>query len=339
MATAFAPAYRSDHSGLIWGYLFSGHSPGRPIATGEAVDWVSRSAGHQEDGFVWLHFDLANAATERCLRERLRLSDAFFEALHEDTLSTRIEHVGESLIAVVNDVLYDFAFEPSHLSTLWLNVDRRMVISVRRKPLRSVDRLRAAVVRGDRFRSTTEVMVHLLRDQADVLVQIMRRTTTKIDRIEDDLLAGRLEHKRENLGALRRVLVRLQRLLAPEPAALFRLLNRPPSWLEHDDVRELRQATEEFATALTDLSGLLERIRLLQEEIAAEINERNSRSLFLLTIFTVLALPINIIAGLFGMNVGGIPLAQSDAGFWIIAGIVIAFTAGALFLVFGRRNQ
>jgi Mg2+ and Co2+ transporter CorA len=38
------------------------------------------------------------------------------------------------------------------------------------------------------------------------------------------------------------------------------------------------------------------------------INEQNNRSLFVLTTVTVLALPINIIAGLLGMNVGGIPL-------------------------------
>lgn len=51
-------------------------------------------------------------------------------------------------------------------------------------------------------------------------------------------------------------------------------------------------------------------------------HEQNKRSLVLLTVFTVLALPINIIAGRFGMNVGGIPLADDGKGFWIIVGLV-----------------
>ena len=88
-------------------------------------------------------------------------------------------------------------------------------------------------------------------------------------------------------------------MLAPEPAALFRLLNRPPAWVADSDLQELRQSTEEFSAVLNDASALLERIKLLQEEVASQINEQNSRSLFLLTVFTVLALPINIIAGLF----------------------------------------
>jgi zinc transporter len=170
-------------------------------------------------------------------------------------------------------------------------------------------------------------------------VRIVREATRKTDLAEDSLLAGRLDTKRANLGALRRVLVRLQRLLAPEPAALFRLLNHPPEWIAEQDVQDLRESTEEFSTALSDMAGLLERIKLLQEEIAAMVNEQNNRSLFVLTIVTVLALPINIIAGLLGMNVGGIPLAKDDYGFWIIVGIVATFTVVAVWSVFWRRRE
>ena len=58
------------------------------------------------------------------------------------------------------------------------------------------------------------MLIHLLRDQADVLVKIVRDAIKRVDGIEDNLLAGKLNHKRANLGALRRLLVRLQRLLA-----------------------------------------------------------------------------------------------------------------------------
>ena len=179
----------------------------------------------------------------------------------------------------------------------------------------------------------------MLRDQADVLIQIVRTSVAKIDQIEDALLGERLDHRRSNLGQLRRVLVRLQRLLAPEPAALFRLLSRPPSWIAELDVQELRQATEEFSVVLNDMASLQERIKLLQEEIALRINEQNNRSLFVLTIVTVLALPINILAGLFGMNVGGVPLAQHPYGFWIVVAIVVTFTLLAGWYALRRRRR
>ena len=74
--------------------------------------------------------------------------------------------------------------------------------------------------------------------------------------------------------------------------------------------------------------------------IKAELDsvEDNSRSLFVLTVVTVLALPINILAGLFGMNVGGVPLAQDPQGFWIVVAIIVSFTVVAAWVAFRKKR-
>ena len=69
------------------------------------------------------------------------------------------------------------------------------------------------------------------------------------------------------------------------------------------------------------------------------MNEDNNRSLFVLTIVTVLALPINILAGLFGMNVGGIPLAENKHGFWVVVSLVLGFTAVAAWIAFRKKDR
>jgi zinc transporter len=329
--------YGTDQSGMVWGFHFKPDQPAVPMSSAEALIWQRDAHQITSDDFIWLHFNLSHASSEKWLRENANLPIEFYEALHQGSRSTRIELTDSSLIAVVNDVLHGFSFDPSELSTLWVNISPHVLISVRRKPLKSVDRLRQAVLNGVRLQSPIELLIHLLRDQADVLIGIVREAVEKADQIEDDFLAGRLNHKRINLGSLRRVLVRLQRLMAPEPTAMFRLLQRPPAWIADADVQDLRQSSEEFSAVLSDMASLQERIKLLQEEIAAMINEKNSRSLYTLTIVTVLALPINIIAGLFGMNVGGIPLATHVHGFWVVVAIVATFTAVAVWLL--RRQQ
>ena len=90
---------------------------------------------------------------------------------------------------------------------------------------------------------------------------------------------------------------------------------------------------------LNDLNGLTERIRLLQEEIAAQQLEQSNRTLFTLTLITVLALPINLVAGFFGMNVGGVPLATNPHGFLLLVVLVTIFTAVAAWLVLRRRDD
>jgi zinc transporter len=333
-------SYGSDQSGLVCGYLFgrSADGKGQPLDTEAACTWLKQHDQHPQE-FIWLHYNLANTASEKWLHEHTALPEEFYESLHEGPRSTRIELADDTLVAVVNDVLHDFSFEPSDISTLWLSVDSQLVISARRKPLRAVDSLRNAVRNGEPIRSSVELLTHLLRDQADALIKIVRDAITTVDSIEDNLLAGKLTTKRASLGALRRVLVRLQRLLAPEPAALFRLLQKPPAWMAETDVQELRQSTEEFSMVLSDMASLQERIKLIQEEIAALASEANNHSLFVLTVVTVLALPINIIAGLLGMNVGGIPLAQSAHGFLIVVVIVASFTVIAGWLAFRRQRD
>jgi len=157
--------------------------------------------------------------------------------------------------------------------------------------------------------------------------------------MEDRLLAKRISVSRSELGSLRRMLVRLQRLLAPEPAAFFRLLDRPPDWITQEQLRNLQQAAEKFSTAISDTAALVERVKQLQEELAAVVNEQTNRTLFVLTLVTVLALPINLVAGLFGMNVGGIPLAQHPYGFFLVVGPLVALTAFLAYWGLIRRRD
>ncbi|WP_454720248.1 MULTISPECIES: transporter [Cupriavidus] len=329
--------YGSDPVGLVSGFRFPPGEPGQPIDSASASAWLK--APPPGDEFIWLHFNLAHSACERWLKGQMELPEDFFEALREGSRSTRIERLDTALLAVVNDVIYNFGVTSTDISTLWACADRRLLVTARLKPLRSVDQLRASVKRGEVFASPLSLLVHLLRDQADVLVRIVRETTANVDQIEDRLLSQRLQGNRVELGSMRRGLVRLQRLLAPEPGALFRLLNRPPPWLREEDSLDLRASTEEFSLVLNDLTALVERIKLLQEEIAAALNEQTNRTLFTLTLVTVLALPINIVAGFFGMNVGGIPLADHPHGFWVLVVLVASFTVLAGRWAFRKQDS
>jgi len=56
-------------------------------------------------------------------------------------------------------------------------------------------------------------------------------------------------------------------------------------------------------------------------------------------VVTVLALPINLVAGLFGMNVGGVPLSGNSFGFTLIVGLLLAVTSLLAYLALGRRRD
>lgn len=326
-------SYGELPTGLICGFAFDPEGRGQPIGL-EAM--VGRAPG---EGFVWLHFDLTDTGAEPWMRRHLGLPEAFHEALREGSRSTRIEDTEDHLVALLNDVAYEFSFDPDDIASLALVVRPGLALSVRRHPLRSVDRLREAVRQGARFGSPMALLNRLLADQGEVLMRIVREASRRVDALEDRLDRQLGGAQRRELGTLRRLLVRLQRLLAPEPGSLFRLLREPPAWIGPGDLDGLRQASEEFSLVLRDTAGLQERIKLLQEEIAAQVGEQTQRSLYTLTMVTVLALPIHIMTGLFGMNVGGIPLAEHAHGFaWLLGGALGFAGLAAWRLRRGRRD-
>lgn len=325
--------YGTDDHGLICGYRCApGQVPQALTALGDPQAVLAAPPG----GFVWLHFNLGHTGTEPWLRAHAGLDDSFFEDLTEGSRATRIEREGDALFAVINDVTFDFSFDASDVASLWVWVTERLVVSARRHPLRSVDRLRMAVKRGDALDSSVALLDHLLRDQADELQRIVRRVANRLDDVEDAVLAGHHDRHTAELGRLRRLMVRLQRLLAPEPGALMRTLANPPRWVSGPDRQGLNHASEEFALVLRDVGAVQDRIKLMQDESATRVNEENNRSLFVLTMVTVLALPINLLAGLMGMNVGGIPLAEDKHGFWIMLAIIALLTAAIAGLVIWR---
>ncbi len=308
------PHYGADQSGLVCGYL----------------------AGARDAGFLWLHFSLSHVASQEWLRQHVEIPAEYYELL-QGSPTTRLEVVGDDLLAVVNDVQF-FGVDPSAVSRVFLFVSQGVMVSARTTQVRAIDRLRTSIRDGEEFRSTVDLLAHLLRDQADVLVDIVRDATRQVDQAEDRILDADTSTNRPRLGALRRVLVRLQRLLAPEPAALFRLLNHPPEWLDGDDVSGLRGSAEELSAAVADSVALAERVRLLQEELTALLNERTSRTLFTLTVVTALGLPLAIIPGLFGMNVDHIPFKESRVAFWVIAALVLLLP-GVVIALWIRRDR
>jgi zinc transporter len=323
--------------GLICGYVFDAQGLSRPVGTVAEV-----LASPPVDGFAWLHLNLSHNGSAAALEATGIVPADFVKTPGTDSRASRIDIEAHTLCAVLNDLTFDFHFDASNTATLWVFVGERMVVSARLHPLRSVDQLRMAIRRGDVLASPLALLNHLLSDQADELQRMVRTVTERVDEIEDQLLAGRGPHGPGELIRLRRLLVRLHRLLTPEPTALARTLSSPLPWMQPDDLHRLHRSSEEFALVLRDIGALQDRARFVQDDIAGRATRDNAKLLFALTAITALALPINLVAGLFGMNLEGAPLAKHPAGFWIVS-LTVVTTTVVLALVglrlFRRRRR
>ena len=138
----------------------------------------------------------------------------------------------------------------------------------------------------------------------------------ELDGIEDRIVGDAWHSERKALNETRRQLVVIHRQMA-SVAGLFR-------HLEHAHHADLPEALADMAARLSNRATALHhdgeqlqaRARLLQDELMAKLSEQSNQLLYFLSMMTAVLLPMTIISGLFGMNVGGIPLAESAHGFW-----------------------
>ena len=73
------------------------------------------------------------------------------------------------------------------------------------------------------------------------------------------------------------------------------------------DTADLHRAIERLDRIALDLESVQERARLLQEEITGRTAEATNHNLYIVSLLTAIFLPITLITGIFGMNVGGVP--------------------------------
>lgn len=286
---------------------------GQPL-TGDALT----VALAQPDTVVWLHFNLRIGQARDWLAGCDHLPESSRRFLLDTDDRKRIERGDRHLSGVISDIRYSFGvdFDPDQIAALRFHLDGHHLVSARRQPCSAADQLRTEIGAGRTFASAPGMMVHWFEWQVSRLGDTTLRIRERLDAIEDQILAGQVRGQHARLGGIRRLAVRLNHHFGPECRMLQRLSRQPPDWFSKADHAALSEVVEDFRELVADWSETQERAKLLQEELAARLAEQTNHNLYILSLFTALLLPPSLIAGIFGMNVAGLPGLRDGAAFW-----------------------
>ncbi len=322
--------------GLISGFAIFPDQRIEPLAGNDLDTALTRS-----NAVVWLHFNARIGAARDWIARCESLPQAARRFLLETDDRKRLERTGDGLMGVISDIRYDFSldFDPEQIATLRFYLDRRCLISTRRQPSYIAGQLRTAINTGHPFEGTAPLLIHLFKAQVSKINEITVRARDRLDDIEDQALAGQIRDQQAQLGGIRRLAVRLHHHFAPEYRLLQQLCRWPLDGFGEADHAALQEVAEEFHELVDDLTETQERAKLLQEELAARLAEQTNKNLYVLSLFTVLLLPLTLITGLFGMNVAGVPGVkdESEVAFWWVM-LGLAAVSGLVLLVLRWRR-
>jgi zinc transporter len=122
---------------------------------------------------------------------------------------------------------------------------------------------------------------------------------------------------RSDLAELRRVTIMLRRYIAPQRDALRQLVNLDLPWMQRHHRDHLLEISDRVTRYIEDLDSVRDRASVINDELGNRLTERMDRTMYLLSLVTMIFLPLTVISGMLGMNVGGIPGEGATWGFII----------------------
>ena len=158
-----------------------------------------------------------------------------------------------------------------------------------------------------------------------------------MDELEDQVVAAESYELRTRLGNLRRQAIALRRYLAPQREVMGRLQSERRPWLDPREQLGLHEAGDRVTRYVEDLDAARERAAVAQEELTNRLAEKMNRTMYQLAIVATISLPLSLLTGLLGINVGGIPGAENTHAFVLVC-VILAGVAIALYVAFKRKH-
>lgn len=313
--------------GILHSFILDRNGGGRPIDAEKVSIWAP------DQGVLWIHVDLSNAATRPWLSAESSIDDIVMNALLQDETRPRAIAGDGGILVVLRGVNTNPENDPEDMVAIriWLQKDR--IISSRRRRLLSVQDIVNDLGRGEGPRSSGEALVMLIGKLANRIGDFVNTIEDRVAEIEDDEKSLSIEERRHELSLVRRQIASVRRFLSPQRDALDRLYRHPGEWFSDKEVQRLREEADRITRHLEDLDLARERAVVLAEEFLAVIAQEQNNRMYVLSVVAAVFLPLTFVTGLLGMNVGGLPGLENPRGFFAAA-LIMGLSSAAMIAFF-----
>src|SRR5918912_638280 len=296
-----------------------------------------RLAELQAGGLTWIHLDAPTADEANMLAERF----GWHPLDIEDVLSKRQrpkidEYTDEGyLFAVLHFPVYDKAIQRLNAGELDIFLGEDYLVTLPAVELLPVTRLFHRCAEDETFRhmlfskGSGRLLYEVLDDLFDYCFPILDKIGHKLDSLEDDVFEGRSEEVVRDISNVKQEIISYRKIVKPERSTL-RLLERHVERFLPEELELYFDDVVDAAERIWDiLDNYKEVVEALEDTNESVISHRQNDVLRILTVFSVVLLPLTLITGFFGMNVH-FPGYETIWAFWTIFAGMVASLVGLL---------
>jgi magnesium transporter len=180
----------------------------------------------------------------------------------------------------------------------------------------------------------------LLYSVIDVLVDycfpILDKVGSNIEALEDEIFTEDMRHIVQEISILRRDIIALRRIIKPQLAIVANLERKDRPFIREDLDVYFGDIVDHLNKAWDILEDHREVVEGLSETSDSVISYRINEVMKILTIISVIMLPLTLLSGIYGMNIA-LPLARDPYALGVILVLMIAISGGMI-SYFRRRK-
>ncbi|MFM8562160.1 MAG: magnesium transporter CorA family protein [Solirubrobacterales bacterium] len=293
-------------------------------------------------GLRWINIPHYGAPEREWLEEHFDFHPLDYEDLRSRNQRPKVDDYDDYLFVVLQFPRFDKEVGRLNAAELDVFVGPDYVITVPGRQIAALDYLFERCRGDDEFRDqlfgkgTGYLLYRIVDDSVDASFPMLRKIGAKLEGLEDSVFEGRSNEVVRELFTAKQEVINFRTIVRPMRPALVDL-ERTTSRYIADDLEMYFDDINDASERVWDiLENFKEVVEALEETNESVLSHQLNNILRILTAFSVILLPLTLIASIFGMNVD-VPGQGQIGGFWIIIGVMAVLLGGMLW-AFRRRG-
>src|SRR5215216_1637843 len=293
-------------------------------------------------GLRWINIERPRALEQAWLEEHFGFHPLDYEDVRSRNQRPKVDEYDDYLFIVLHFPRYDKNVGRLNAAEVDMFVGPDYLITIPNEPLQPLEYLFERCRTNEELRDSLfskgagYLLYKIVDDCVDASFPMLRKMGNKLERIEEDIFEGREAEIVRDISNAKQEIINFRKVIRPQRAAFSDLERNKQRYIADDlDIYfdDIVDASERIWDMLENYKEVVEALESTNESAIAH---RSNEVFRVLTAFSVIFLPLTLIASVWGMNVH-VP-GQGDAtAFYVVLGFLVVVLA-VLVALFRRRG-
>jgi magnesium transporter len=295
----------------------------------------------EAEGLRWIHIERPRPVDRGWLEEHFDFHPLDYEDVFSRNQRPKIDEYDDYMFIVLHFPRYDKHVGRLNAAELDLFIGPDFIVTLPNEPLQPLEYLFERCrtneeVREQYFSKGPGYLLYKIIDECvDASFPMLRKMGNKLEHLEEEIFKGRSAEIVRDLSNVKQEIINFRKIIRPQRAVIADLERTKQRYIADDLDLYFDDINDASERIWQMLEGFKETAEALEDTNESVLTHRLNDVLRVLTVLTVVFLPLTLITGIFGMNVR-VPGEGISTAFWLVLGSMLVLAIGMI--AFFRRR-